>query len=51
LEHLNTCLATKLDLAEGDESFITEVFSGCVQYANVLKVCACMTRENLEYGK
>ncbi|XP_020614236.1 cilia- and flagella-associated protein 99-like [Orbicella faveolata] len=38
LEHLNTCLATKLDLAESDESFITEVFSGCVQYTNILKV-------------
>ncbi|KAJ7370390.1 Cilia- and flagella-associated protein 99 [Desmophyllum pertusum] len=38
LEHLNTCLATKLDLEESDESFITEVFSGCVQYTNILKV-------------
>lgn len=26
-------------LEESDESFITEVFSGCVQYSNILKVC------------
>lgn len=38
LEHLNTCLATKTDLGESDESFLTEVFSGCVQYTNILKV-------------
>ena len=27
------------DLGESDESFLTEVFSGCVQYTNILKVC------------
>ncbi|XP_068709069.1 cilia- and flagella-associated protein 99-like isoform X2 [Montipora foliosa] len=38
LEHLNACLATKQGLEENDEAFITEVFSGCVQYTNILKV-------------
>ena len=26
-------------LNESDESFITEVFSGCVQYTSIMKVC------------
>ncbi|XP_015768449.1 PREDICTED: cilia- and flagella-associated protein 99-like [Acropora digitifera] len=38
LEHLNSCLATKQGLNESDESFITEVFSGCVQYSSIMKV-------------
>jgi len=38
LEHLNSCLATKQGLNESDESFITEVFSGCVQYTSIMKV-------------
>ncbi|CAH3117094.1 unnamed protein product [Porites lobata] len=38
LEHLNSCLATKQGLEESDESFITEVYSGCVQYSSILKV-------------
>jgi len=38
LEHLHSCLATRQGLEESDESFITEVFSGCVQYTNIMKV-------------
>ncbi|KAK2572323.1 Cilia- and flagella-associated protein 99 [Acropora cervicornis] len=38
LEHLNSCLATKQGLNESDESFITEVFSGCVQYTSIMKL-------------
>ncbi|CAH3015002.1 unnamed protein product [Porites evermanni] len=38
LEHLNSCLATKQGLEESDESFVTEVFSGCVQYSSIMKV-------------